>query len=318
MASPSNWQTSFTNGNVIPNSESSAALSNLWGGGALATSSSAYASGIFGNTGYSSLSELTSYSEAYSLEGQEALQSLGLDSENLFPPSDIFSPLSPSDTGWTFIVAPEDISWDVNAKVDRIEMYGTNAPPVVSGTKGMRDLTLGNALVEGFSRLRTVEDKIIELENLQNFSLNSSEGFVNTPVYQIWANSKKYGYANGVDGGYFIISSISIKETMRDLDGNSTRAFVDIKLVQVPSYQVDSGRDQASAAQAGAKSILPSIQNQANQAVGGATAAAKAASGASSASSKGSGGTSTKTTAKTTGETFAPGKPVPFLPKPIP
>jgi hypothetical protein len=43
---------------------------------------------------------------------------------------------------------------------------------------------------------------------------------------------------------------------MRDLTGSATRAFVDISLMQVPKYQVNSGRDQASQATAGVKSAL--------------------------------------------------------------
>lgn len=153
---------------------------------------------------------------------------------------------------WTFIVAPEDISWDSSNEVSRVAIFGTNNPPVVSGTRGKRDLSLSNALVEGFTRNSTVEDKIIALENLMNYSLNTQAGFVNVPVYQVWANDKKFG-----NNAYFVIQSVSAKETMRDLSGQSTRAYVDVKLMQVPAYQVDSGRDQASVAQTGAKAQTP-------------------------------------------------------------
>ena len=162
-------------------------------------------------------------------------------------------------TSWTFITAPEDISWDVNNQATRIDIFGTNNPPVVAGSRGMRDLTLGNSLVEGFVRNVTVEDKIAALENLMNYKINQSDGFVNVPAYQIWANSKAYG------NGYFIIKDIKVKESMRDLKGNATRAYVDISLMEVPAYQVNSGRDLASQPAAAAKSILPTI----NGAVGG-------------------------------------------------
>jgi hypothetical protein len=117
----------------------------------------------------------------------------------------------------------------------------------------MRDLTLGNSLVEGFVRRKQVEDKVAQLEALMNYGLNTSDGFVSVPVYQVWANKKQYGGAQG----YFIIKDVRVKETMRDTTGNSTRAFVDISLMQVPAYQVNTGRDQASAVTAGATSILP-------------------------------------------------------------
>ena len=150
---------------------------------------------------------------------------------------------------WTFITAPEDVSWDTSNQATRIDMFGTNNPPVVAGSRGMRDLSLGNALVEGFVRNVAVEDKVAALEALMNYQLNASDGFVKVPVYQVKANDKAYG------NGYFIIRDVKVKETMRDLKGNTTRAFVDISLMQVPEYQVNSGRDLASKPAASAKAL---------------------------------------------------------------
>jgi hypothetical protein len=166
-----------------------------------------------------------------------------------------------SEGGWTFITAPEDISWDLANNAQRIDMFGTNNPPVVAGSRGMRDLTLGNALVEGFVRGKQVESKIGALEKLMNYQLNPTEGFVTVPVYQVWANKKSYGGPEA----YYIIKDIKVKETMRDLSGNATRAFVDISLMQVPAYQVNSGRDQASQATAGVKSALLSQADLVNR-----------------------------------------------------
>ena len=164
--------------------------------------------------------------------------------------------------GWTFITAPEDISWDVANQVNRIDIFGTNNPPVVSGARGMRDLTLGNSLVEGFVRGKDVGAKVAALEDLMNYKDIVSDGFVSVPVYQVWANERKYGGPEA----YYIIKDIKIKETMRDLSGNTTRAFVDISLMQVPKYQVNSGRDQASAVTAGATSgLLSAAQVRATQ-----------------------------------------------------
>jgi hypothetical protein len=72
------------------------------------------------------------------------------------------------------------------------------------------------------------------------------------PVYQVWANKKSYGGPEA----YYIIKDVKVKEAMRDLTGYATRAYVDISLIQVPKYQVNSGRDQASAVTSGAKSGL--------------------------------------------------------------
>ena len=160
------------------------------------------------------------------------------------------SPLRTS-PAWTFICAPESISWSTSNAVNRVEMFGTNNPPAVSGTRGLRELTLGNALVEGFTRNKTVEAKISALEDLLAYKDSLSGGFVNVPVYQIWANQKGYG-----NSGYFLLKGINVKETMRDLTGNATRASVDVTLVEVPAYQVSTGQDQAPFSQLGSKGAL--------------------------------------------------------------
>ena len=174
-----------------------------------------------------------------------------------------FDPSSESGTespAWKFITAPEGISWETANAVQRVDMFGTNTPPIVSGTKGMRELNLSNCLVEGFIRGVTVEGKIAALEKLTNYSLNTEAGFVNVPVYQLWANEKAYG-----DTGFFIIKSVKVTEKLRDLRGDATRAVVDIALTQVPEYQVGSGRDQANEHFAGAKAKALPAQQQAQQ-----------------------------------------------------
>jgi hypothetical protein len=143
-------------------------------------------------------------------------------------------------------------------------MFGTNNPPVVAGTKGMRNLSIGNAVVEGFTRGVTVEYKVEALEQLMNYSLNTSDGFVSIPVYQFWANKKQYGGASPEEGGYFLIKDVKVTEKLRDLKGYTTRATVDISLIQVPKYQVNSGRDQAGKTTAGVKSRFISQADQNN------------------------------------------------------
>jgi hypothetical protein len=162
--------------------------------------------------------------------------------------SSVTEPSGSSEFAWKFIVAPENIDWSVTADVNRIPIFGSNQSPVVVGAKSMRYLELGNAMVEGFTRGVTVEGKVQALEDLLNYSLNTSKGFVNVPVYQITANDKQYGSGkDAYDGGYFVIKEVRVKETMRDFRGNTTRAFVDVSFTQIPPYQVDGGRDHAFA-----------------------------------------------------------------------
>lgn len=200
-----------------------------------------------------------------SLGGQEFFKYLsgsgGLPLGDLFANSDLSASLAESLSGsWNFICAPESISWNSEAQVERVPMFGTNQPPVTSGSKSMRDLTLSDALVEGFSRGRSVEDKIARLENLMNFTLDTKNKYIKVPVYYVQANNKLYGNGlNGTDGGYFVIKSVNVKELMRDLSGSTTRATVDVSFVQVPPYQVTSGRDLANIALIGRTSILPTV-----------------------------------------------------------
>jgi hypothetical protein len=59
---------------------------------------------------------------------------------------------------------------------------------------------------------------------------------------------------------------------MRDFSGNTTRAYVDVKLKQVPAYQVNTGRDQASKVTTGAKSaFVDQAQKNAQSAQQGST-----------------------------------------------
>lgn len=177
---------------------------------------------------------------------------------------------------WKFICAPSQVSWDSSMDLSRLQIYGTNKAPVIPGAKGMRELTLSDAVVEGFNRGKNVEAKILLLEKLMNISISQKTqgskkvGLIDYPVYRVYAQNKIYGLEEGKEG-YFMIKSVKVKETLRDLTGRTTRATVDISFIQVPSYQVESGRDAGSAAISGRKSpaslIADTLRGGLNQAV---------------------------------------------------
>lgn len=233
---------------------------------------------------------------------------------------------------WNFITAPEEVSWTTSVAANRVDMFGTNSPPVIVGTKGMRDLTIGNTMIEGFTRSRTVEGRLYFLETLVNFTLNAQKGFVNVPVYRVFASEKDYGNPNNEEGGFFIIKDIRIKETMRDLSGYTTRAFADISLIQVPAYQVDTGVDQASASVNKATSLLsklePNLQNQTAQGTATQTPPAPAPAGQRAPTSGGGGTTGgggaaqparpagTPAAQRGGGGTALPGQGIPVRPAP--
>jgi|LakMenEpi03Aug12_release.lakeMendotaPanAssembly.Ray.scaffolds.fasta_scaffold88313_2 hypothetical protein len=144
---------------------------------------------------------------------------------------------------WVFITAPGSVQWNVSADVQRIDIFGTNSPPVTASSRGMRDLQLTEALMEGFTLGKAVQNELDQLEKLMNVEVNSQDGFVSVPVYDVKAGGKSYGL--------YVIESIDIDEQMRDLQGRATRAMVGVSLKQVPLYQVGNGIDQAGSASGG-------------------------------------------------------------------
>ena len=146
-------------------------------------------------------------------------------------------------TEWYFITSPQDVSWSKDSVTKEVATYGTNNPYLNYGTTKLRKLTLGNAMVEGFSNAMQVEDNIVQLEACMRMIIEESTGYASPYCWVAYAGSKSYGT--------FIITNVSVKEEMRDMSGNATRAFVDITLQEVPPYQVSSGTDITSTAAVG-------------------------------------------------------------------
>lgn len=153
---------------------------------------------------------------------------------------------------WYFITAPQDVGWSKESKVATVDTYGTNTPYVMYGSTSLRKLTLGNVMLEGFSDRKTVEANIVALETCMNMVINADKGFTSPYCWKLYSGGKNYGT--------FIITSVKVKEAMRDLRGYATRAFVDIELQQVPEYQITSGRDLASKAVTG--KVTPAVEKQ--------------------------------------------------------
>ena len=197
---------------------------------------------------------------------------------------------------WYFITAPQDVSWgkDSNAKV--LDVYGSNTPYMSYSTTKMRKLTLGDALVEGFSNAKAVENNIISLEACMQVIINTENGYASPYCWNVFAGDKSYGT--------FLITAVNVKEQMRDMTGKATRAVVDIEFQEVPSYQVSSGNDLAAEGNVAVSSeafdkIKAQQAQQAGQqdgAVAGKNTAAGGANGAGTGAStpSNSGGNKTK------------------------
>lgn len=176
---------------------------------------------------------------------------------------------------WYFVTAPQDVSWSKDGKVATADTYGTNTPYVLYGSTSLRKLTLSNAMLEGFSDRKTVEANIVALETAMNMVIQS--GYTAPYCWKVYSGGKNYGT--------FVISGVKVKEVMRDLRGFATRAFVDIELMQVPNYQVNSGRDLASKATLGgvSKQVQTLINSQNKDAAAKAAGAAAGKAGAGAA-----------------------------------
>ena len=156
-------------------------------------------------------------------------------------------------TEWYFITPPQDVSWSKQSRTNKIEPYGTNNPYLSYGTTGLRELTLGNSMVEGFSDGKSVEGNVINLEACMRMVLNSEDGFAAPYCWEIYAGGKTYGT--------FVITSVNVKEEIRDSAGQASRANVDIQFQEVAPYQVSSGIDIT------AEAITGSLNEDAEQAL---------------------------------------------------
>ena len=168
---------------------------------------------------------------------------------------------------WYFITPPQDVSWQKSSKSNEIATYGTNSPYLNYGATKLRKLTLGNAMIEGFSNAMQVEDNVRSLERCMQMVI-SPDGYAAPYCWTAYAGGKSYGT--------FIVTGVSIKEEMRDMNGNATRAIADITLQEVPPYQVSSGADitstaiQGSLSQEGELALKQSEASAQDSAVAGA------------------------------------------------
>ncbi len=149
---------------------------------------------------------------------------------------------------WYFITAPQEVAWSKDSNAKTLDVYGSNSPYLSYSTTKLRKLSLSNALVEGFSNAKAVENNILSLEACMQVIIDSASGYASPYCWNVFAGSKSYGT--------YIISSINVKEQMRDLTGKATRAVVDVEFQEVPSYQVSFGNDIASEGNIGGLSGL--------------------------------------------------------------
>ena len=134
-----------------------------------------------------------------------------------------------------FITPPQDVSWSKGSQINDIQTYATNNPYVHYGVTQLRSLSLGNAMVEGFSDGKQVEQNVLDLEACMRIVLDTEDGYAAPFCWEVYAGGKKYGT--------FVIESVNIQEQIRDNDGMAARAMADVSLREVAPYQVNAGID---------------------------------------------------------------------------
>ena len=144
---------------------------------------------------------------------------------------------------WYFITPPQNVSWSKDSRMTTIEPYGTNNPYVNYGTTKLRSLSLNDVMVEGFSDGKVIEENIVNLEACMRMVLDADDGFASPYIWYVYAGGKTYGA--------YLITSVNVKEEIRDLQGLASRAKVDISLQEVSPYQVSSGIDITAEALSG-------------------------------------------------------------------
>ena len=147
---------------------------------------------------------------------------------------------------WYFITPPQSVTWSKQSRTNKIEPYGTNNPYLSYGTTGLRELSLSDSMVEGFSDGKSVEGNVINLEACMRMVLNSEDGFAAPYCWEVYAGGKTYGT--------YVITSVNVDEQIRDSAGQASRAKVDIQFQEVAPYQVSSGVDITAEAISGSLS----------------------------------------------------------------
>ena len=151
-------------------------------------------------------------------------------------------------TSFTFITAPGQVSYSQGAEIQQVSIFGANNPPLIVTGRNAGELSLGDALMEGFILGKQVKQSIDSLFQMQEVTLDSKNGFVNVPIYTVFAGSE---VGSGRSYGNYVIENIEVEEELRDLTGSTTRARVNVSFRQVPAYQISAGIDQATAISGG-------------------------------------------------------------------
>lgn len=139
---------------------------------------------------------------------------------------------------WEFICPPNSVKWGKTGETSTVSAYGTNTPVVVYSSTSMRQLSVSEVIVEGYTFKSQILSKLKDLERMMDMVTESSEGFVSPYIWNFRASGTSYGL--------YLITSLEVEELIRNEKGEATRAVISLQLQEVGAFQVNTGRDLAS------------------------------------------------------------------------
>lgn len=142
---------------------------------------------------------------------------------------------------WKFISAPGSISWGKTANFSEEDSWATAEKTLTYGGTSMKKLSLGEILIEGLSTRMDISPTVANLEKLLNPV--QYKNHIAPLVYELICKTKNDLTKTARSYGYYVITDLSIEEQMRDKRGRPLRVKANLGLLEVPKYQINTGRD---------------------------------------------------------------------------
>ncbi len=142
---------------------------------------------------------------------------------------------------WTFMVAPMQVTITKNMDYTAEPNWGSNERTITYGGTAMRKISLGEILIDGLATRTSITKKINNLEKL--LDPVQYQKHIAPLVFELVVKPKGGLSSESRSFGYYIITDLSEQEVLRDHNGRPLRVIASLELQEVPSYQINDGRD---------------------------------------------------------------------------
>ena len=142
---------------------------------------------------------------------------------------------------WTFMVAPMQITITKNMDYNVEPNWGSNERTVTYGGTAMKKISLAEILIDGLATKTSITKKLNNLEKL--LDPVQYEKHIAPLVFELVVKPKGGISSESRSYGYYIITDLSEQEILRDQNGRPLRVVASMELQEVPSYQINDGRD---------------------------------------------------------------------------